>query len=146
LQISRCPACNAPVPPGTGRCAYCGQYLIHDDPAQRGHGATAGPIEGATTLDTPEGTIIFRRVREPNEGAFSLLIPQGWQIRGGIQRAHQAMLNPFTNEPETGSNQWQYRWVTESGEEFYTDNEDHDPNVWGLLNASDWRRTAVRPR
>ena len=55
-------------------------------------------------------------------------------------------VNPFTNEPETGSNQWQHRWVTEGGEEFYTDNEDHDPNVWGLLNASDWRRTAVRPR
>ena len=55
-------------------------------------------------------------------------------------------INPFTNEPETGSNQWQYRWVTESGEEFYSDNEDHNPNVWGLLNTSDWRRTAVRPR
>jgi hypothetical protein len=55
-------------------------------------------------------------------------------------------INPFTNEPETGSDQWQYRWVTEGGEEFYTDNEDHDPNLWDLLNASDWRRTAVRPR
>ena len=55
-------------------------------------------------------------------------------------------VNPFTNEPETGSNQWQYRWVTEGGDEFYTDSEDHDPNVWDLLNASDWRRTMVRPR
>jgi hypothetical protein len=55
-------------------------------------------------------------------------------------------INPFTNEPETGSNQWQYRWITEGGDEFYTDNEDHDPNAWGLLNAADWRRTRVRPR
>jgi hypothetical protein len=55
-------------------------------------------------------------------------------------------VNPYTNEPETGSNQWQYRWVTEDGAEFYTDNEDDDPNTPSLLNRSDWKRTAVRPR
>ena len=30
--------------------------------------------------------LTFRRVNEPNEGAFSVLIPQGWQVEGGIVR------------------------------------------------------------
>jgi hypothetical protein len=55
-------------------------------------------------------------------------------------------VNPYTNEPEIGSNQWHHRWVTEDGEEFYTDNEAHDPNIAGVLNRSDWRRTPIRPR
>jgi len=55
-------------------------------------------------------------------------------------------VNPYTNEPELGSNQWDYRWVTEDGDEFYTDNPDADPNVPSALNRSDWKRTAVRPR
>jgi hypothetical protein len=44
-------------------------------------------------MDSPEGALAFRRAREPNEGAFSLLVPHGWQVRGGIQRAHQAVLS-----------------------------------------------------
>lgn len=55
-------------------------------------------------------------------------------------------VNPYTNEPELGSNQWDYRWVTEDGDEFYTDNPDADPNIPSALNRSDWKRTAVRPR
>jgi hypothetical protein len=55
-------------------------------------------------------------------------------------------VNPITNEVETGSNQWDYRWVNAEGDEFYTDNEYHDPNIPGLLNCSDWQRTPVRPR
>ena len=55
-------------------------------------------------------------------------------------------VNPHTGEPELGSNQWEHRWVTEDGEEFYSDNEDDDPNVSSVLNRSDWKRTKVRPR
>jgi hypothetical protein len=55
-------------------------------------------------------------------------------------------VNPHTGEVETGSNQWTHRWVTDGGEEFYTDYEDDDPNTPGLLNRTDWKRTPVRPR
>lgn len=55
-------------------------------------------------------------------------------------------VNPYTNEHETGSNQWDYRWVTEDGNEYYTNNEDDDPSIPSILNRSDWKRTAVRPR
>jgi len=55
-------------------------------------------------------------------------------------------INPYSNEPEVGSNQWDHRWVNADGDEFYTDNGDDDPNVASLLNRSDWKRSAVRPR
>ena len=55
-------------------------------------------------------------------------------------------VNPITNEVETGSNQWDYRWVNNNGDELYTDYEEHDPNIPGLLNTSDWARTPIRPR
>ncbi len=58
----------------------------------------------------------------------------------------EEFVNPFTGDVETGSDQWHHRWVTDGGEEFYTDHEDDDPNVAGLFNRTDWKRTPVRPR
>jgi hypothetical protein len=55
-------------------------------------------------------------------------------------------VNPYTKEIDIGSNQWNYRWVNEDGDQFYTDNEDDDPNIPGELNRTDWRRTPIRPR
>jgi len=55
-------------------------------------------------------------------------------------------VNPYTKEVETGSNQWKYRWVNESGEVLYTDTEEYDPNVDVDLNRSDYKRTPVRKR
>jgi hypothetical protein len=34
----------------------------------------------------PAATIAFQRVQEPKEGAFSILIPRGWLVEGGIFR------------------------------------------------------------
>ncbi len=34
----------------------------------------------------PGGTVMFERVAEPREQAFTLLVPKGWQLRGGIVR------------------------------------------------------------
>jgi hypothetical protein len=55
-------------------------------------------------------------------------------------------VNPFTNEVETGSNQWKYRWVNESGEVIYTDDENYDPRTDVNLNRTDFTRTPVRKR
>lgn len=55
-------------------------------------------------------------------------------------------VNPITNEIDTGSNQWDYRWVNPNGDELYTDDESDDPNIPGLLNRSDWQKSKIRPR
>lgn len=55
-------------------------------------------------------------------------------------------MNPITNRVDFGSNQWRYRWVSPSGEEFYTNEEFHNPNDRSVLNRHDWEPTPVRPR
>ncbi len=55
-------------------------------------------------------------------------------------------INPYTRERESGSNQWTYRWVTENGDEYYSDDAYQDPNTLNALNRSDWKRTPVRQR
>lgn len=55
-------------------------------------------------------------------------------------------VNPFTNEVETGSNQWQHRWVNPSGEVIYSNDESYDPRVDADLNRSDFQRTPIRKR
>lgn len=55
-------------------------------------------------------------------------------------------VNPYTNEIEVGTNQWKHRWVNESGDVIYTENEDYDPNTDIQLNRSDYKRSKVRER
>jgi len=55
-------------------------------------------------------------------------------------------VNPYTNQIEIGSNQWKHRWINESGEVIYTDDESYNPNVDINLNRSDFKRTPVRKR
>jgi hypothetical protein len=55
-------------------------------------------------------------------------------------------MNPFTHQVETGSNQWQHRWVNESGDVVYTDSESYDPNTDIDLNRTDYKKTPIRKR
>ncbi len=42
-------------------------------------------VKTAITRDVP-ATVVFRKIMEPREGAFTILIPRGWQVLGGIFR------------------------------------------------------------
>ena len=55
-------------------------------------------------------------------------------------------VNPYTNEIEVGSNQWQFRWVNESDEVIYTNNEEYNPNHDVELKRSDFKKTPIRKR
>ena len=55
-------------------------------------------------------------------------------------------VNPYSGDIDTASNQWNYRWVTSDGREFYTDNESNNPNDDSQLNHSEWKLTPARPR
>lgn len=43
-------------------------------------------LSGKTEGSSPSPTLVFHRMNEPNENAFSLLVPAGWKITGGITR------------------------------------------------------------
>ena len=55
-------------------------------------------------------------------------------------------VNPFTNEVETGSNQWRHRWVNPSGEVIYSNDDAYDPRIDVNLNRTDFQRTPIRKR
>ncbi len=47
---------------------------------------TFPPLPGNSPPESLPQTLIFQRVAEPNENAFTLLVPRGWQTEGGILR------------------------------------------------------------
>jgi hypothetical protein len=53
--------------------------------------------------------------------------------------------NPFTGEPELGSNEWKYRWTNAAGEPVYTNDERWDPNTDPRLHLTGYKRTPVSP-
>ncbi len=55
-------------------------------------------------------------------------------------------VNPYTKEVEVGTDNWKHRWINESGDVLYTDNEEYNPNVDIDLNRSDYKRTPIRKR
>lgn len=55
-------------------------------------------------------------------------------------------VNPYTNEIEIGTNQWKYRWVNESGDVIFSDNEEYDPRTDVNLNRTDFKRSQIRKR
>lgn len=55
-------------------------------------------------------------------------------------------VNPYTKEVEIGTDKWKHRWINESGDVLYTDNESYNPNLDVHLNRSDYKRTPIRKR
>lgn len=55
-------------------------------------------------------------------------------------------VNPFTDDIDTASNQWKYRWVSNDGREFYSDLEDDNPNYDKDLGVIQWKMSKPRKR
>jgi hypothetical protein len=55
-------------------------------------------------------------------------------------------VNPYSNEVERGTNEWQHRWVDAGGSVLYTNDAGYDPNVDPELNGSGFKRSQVRKR
>ncbi len=56
-------------------------------------------------------------------------------------------INPYTNEIDIGSNQYQNRWVNSRGDVLYTDDRDYNPN-WdpNMKLVKDFKQSQIRPR
>jgi hypothetical protein len=55
-------------------------------------------------------------------------------------------INPFTNEIETGTNQWTHRWSGNNDFVIYTDDPNFDPNRVLELNHFEFKRSPVKKR
>ena len=55
-------------------------------------------------------------------------------------------VNPFTNEIETGTNEWDHRWSNNSDFVIYSDDPNFDPNRIPELNHFEYKRSPVKKR
>ncbi len=61
------------------------------------HADPAAPAKAAPRKGPAAKTLLFTRVTEPNERAFSLLVPRGWRTEGGITRVNPMLANGSGN-------------------------------------------------
>ena len=55
-------------------------------------------------------------------------------------------VNPFTNEIETGTNEWNHRWSSNSDFVIYSDDPNFDPNRVKELNHFEYKRSPIKKR
>lgn len=102
-------------------------------------------------------TILLQRVWEPNEKAFTVLVPRGWTTSGGIFNVNPLKTNGPGNtispkcdfsvrSAERGTSAYPYRWENNQGEVLYTDQNGFDPNRIEQYNTKEWKRSQVWDR
>ena len=93
----------------------------------------------------PDRTALFERVAEPQEQAFTLLVPKGWQLRGGIAR-----VDPTRQGGPAQSIAAKVDFAVQNDADgsvmIYSDRESYDPNTDVQMNVSGFRRSSVRRR
>ena len=53
-------------------------------------------------------------------------------------------MNPYTKKVETGSNQWDHRWVNDLGNVIYTNNQEYNPNYDPELQMEGFRKSKAK--
>jgi hypothetical protein len=61
---------------------------------QKSPGGSAGPVFGGTTTPAGAGGVNYITVRDMREQAFSISVPQGWKVDGGMFRYRIAYPRP----------------------------------------------------
>jgi hypothetical protein len=102
MKLSTCPSCGASIAPGAEQCAYCHQFVLAQPASPSAHSKgqtrTAGSARQPPEPQSARGSsprpavgssgLGLRRAPEPNEGAFTVLVPEGWLVEGGIMRTN----------------------------------------------------------
>ncbi len=55
-------------------------------------------------------------------------------------------INPYTNEVERGSNQWDYRWIDDLDNVIYTNAEEYNPNYDLELQMQGFRKSKIKSK
>lgn len=107
-------------------------------------------IEGEVRGQIQRGEIVAQTMQEINR--IDQEIQQG-HIKTNSEINHEMYLNltgqedyvnPFTNQVERGSNQWNYRWVNDQGNIICTDNMNYNPNNDPSLHVQGYRLSKVK--
>ena len=61
-----------------------------------------------------------------------------------VLTGQEEYVNPHTGEVEQDTDAYKYRWKTASGDVYYTDREDENPNIF--LHQTNFKRTSIRKR
>jgi hypothetical protein len=61
-----------------------------------------------------------------------------------VLTGQEEYVNPHTKEIETDTDAYRYRWCTDGGDVYYTNNEDENPNTF--LQRTDYELTPIRKR
>ena len=61
-----------------------------------------------------------------------------------VLTGQEEYVNPHTGETEVDTDAYRYRWKTDGGDVYYTNQEDVDPNTF--LQRTDYQRSPVRKR
>jgi hypothetical protein len=107
-------------------------------------------IEGEVRGQIQRGEIAVQTMQEINR--IDQEIQQG-HIKTNSEINHEMYLNltgqedylnPFTNQVERGSNEWNYRWVNDQGNVIYTDNMNYNPNNDPALHVQGYKLSKVK--
>ncbi|MBT3294618.1 MAG: hypothetical protein HN919_17160 [Verrucomicrobia bacterium] len=61
-----------------------------------------------------------------------------------VLTGQEEFINQHTGEVETDTDAFRYRWTTDGGDVYYTDEENIDPN--DFMQRTDYKRSPIRPR
>jgi hypothetical protein len=61
-----------------------------------------------------------------------------------VLTGQEEYVNPHTNQIETDTDAYRYRWTTAGGDVYYTNREEENPNTF--LHKTDYKRTEIRKR
>jgi hypothetical protein len=107
-------------------------------------------IEGEVRGQIQRGEIATQTIQEINR--IDQEIQQG-HIKTNSEINHEMYLNltgqedyvnPFTNQSERGSNEWNYRWVNDLGNVIYTDEMSYNPNNDPSLHVQGYKLSKVK--
>ncbi len=107
-------------------------------------------IEGEVRGQIQRGEIAAQTIQEINR--IDKEIQQG-HLKTNSEINHEMYLNltgqedyvnPFTNQTERGSNQWNYRWVNDQGNIIYTDDMNYNPNNDPTLNIQGYKLSKAK--
>jgi hypothetical protein len=95
----------------------------------------------ASSISGKHPTLLMQRAWEPNEKAFSFLVPKEWRFKGGIFH-----VNPFTQKVELDTSAYHHPWMNNHGDILYTDEKAYNPNEHEKRPNHEWKQTPARPR